>query len=357
MPKRKPKQRLTALKIDRVAFVDRGDNPEADIVLMKRRDPVEKQEEESAPRLFDDVAEDRRASEVGWAIDERIDALSQSIFEILFHPDVEDREALILQSVDQFSETMSEDVGPLLSGELAKQWQAPEALPTVAEIAKGITETLSGIEGTEEDMSAFDISKLDENARGYIWEQAEKVNALSEKVEALEKSLSEKDAELAKAREDDDKAVDITKGMTKAQKAEWAEMQKRDEERGKQVAELVRKDRRKDFVLITKGLRNIPKPAEEVADLLMKAEDNGMLEEVAELVRTTDDALKNARTLDQIGSGSAGTLGSAYQKARGKAEELRQKDPSLSVQQAMAKVYDADPALLTQALKDGSAPN
>jgi len=135
---------------------------------------------------------------------------------------------------------------------------------------------------------------------------------------------------------------------------------------GKQTAEEMKDDlektlkaernelRKKEVVRKVKEWKVPGASTDELADLMMKAEDE-MPEESAileKVLASVSNLIKNAETLKEIGTGNESEPDSAYDRAVKKARKLMDIDPAMSLGVAIDTVFQADRELAEEHQKE-----
>ena len=312
-----PKNRLRVKRIERVALVDKGDNPTADIVIHKRTSepaaPAAQQAQadgwgrrfmaavgrrlgwkpsEIAKAMdeavtFDAVRGAQKASEEIWRF---TDALCMAIRNALESNET-DKAALVSASLDQFTTAMKEALPAWLSGE-------------------GVEKT-----GTEGVAMADDKTKVGGEAGPVVAPPADAVTKAE--MEALSKRVTEAEAKQKEAE-------------AKVQKMET---EKRDGE----------------FIAKALALRSLPQDATKFGPILRKIADALTAEEFTEVERVLAAANEVARVgklFDEVGS--AGEAGSAAARVQAEADKLKAGDPKLTDDAAKSMVYKRAPTLMRE---------
>lgn len=306
----------------------------------------------SEPRLFDEVIEDRNLSDVHEAIDARIGALAESVWDILFHFEDEDesfdRQGMLQESIEQFAADLDRDIPALMAGTIMKQFPAdPEKKPTVEQVAAYITTAIR----TEGDMKLFENATDDEReALSKMWKQAEKAEPAEAEVAKLKTEKTELQKKLDAAPSDDkpdDDDTDILKGLDPevrkiiepilvdaGARVEKAEGRVTTVE--KTLGDMKKSTRRGELSTIAKTLTGLAMSDEKLTDALVAADENGTLETVQGALEASQAA--SERVLDQIGSDGDGLQdGSAEAKLDSIAKGIQKKNTGMTY----AKAYEA----------------
>jgi hypothetical protein len=212
--------------------------------------------------------------------------------------------------------------------------------------------------GSENEDQNQQISKDDlaPEVVAYIDGLEEEVETLSKQVEKSEEDLAAKDEQIAKmAPKDDDSAEEISKSLLeKADPAVRAliEKQQADLKRVEEVAKQER-DARLDREFISKAEQMPMLSTDKTAlgGLLRRVSDALSPEdatEVEKILKAANAQIAEGNIFKTIGNGGADTTVSASVEAA--AEEIRKADPTLTKEQAVAKAFEVNPALLTEAM-------
>lgn len=230
-----------------------------------------------------------------------------------------------------------------------------------------ISKTAPDDDHQEELMGTEDktISKddLDPEVVEYIDSLEEEVETLSKQVEKSEQDLTAKDEELAakdeqiaKMRPADEEAEDeISKALLeKADPAVKAliEKQQADLKRVEEVAKAERDARlEREFISKAESMPMLNTDKTALGGLLRRISDALSDEDAAEvekILKAANAQITESNIFKSFGVGGADTTVSANVEA--KAEEIRKANPDLTKEQAIAKAYEEDPALLREAM-------
>ncbi len=341
-------------------------------------------DEHVEPQTFDEIFEDRRLHDIDEALDRRTFALAATTFGIITS-DIEDKEQRILEAVEAFAVTMREDVPRLFAGEIVKtfsksdgpasfedvhadvldwlelaEWSAPSSggnmqfLKTLTDAGKRALGLIIG------DRQPEDVWKSTSDQDGELiagllnaaGEGGELLATAAKDLEAVRVERDEAKGELIKLRPADDPASleEILKGMTPAQQAYFKarEVQAKTDRQANQklhkAAELAEQE------TFTKSVGHLP--SEGLADLLVKAKQAGILDELQKVLRAAQATIETIGKglFDEFGSDldadGTGTSDAAMAEAQivAKATELR-KGTSMTFEQAYAKVLEIEPEL------------
>jgi hypothetical protein len=309
----------------------------------------------SEPRLFDEVIEDFRASDVSILIDDRIFALSISVGEILFHPETEaeggdrDVEGLIAESVEQFASDMKQDLPGLFAGTIMK------AFPKEAEV-DSIAAWLIAALNEGDDMFTTDDQKA---AFKKAWDRALEAGTAEDRILVLEaeavelkKAAENKDPEPDPKPDDDAKMLkalpEAARVLVEKALKTASDADKSAKDSAAVIVTLSKAARSKEMREIAKALPHIAKSEDEMTDYLVEQDAAGKLDATVEILTTANAAASAA--FDEIGTeitndGEADadtqlrTIAKAYQTAT----------PTLNIAKAYKMACDANPELLKEA--------
>lgn len=292
MPER---TRLKVKRIDRIAFVDKGDNPEAHITILKRapdedkgvvaslKDAFTKLKKAMEDALtFGQARGQQKANEELWRF---TDALQMAIRNTL-DSDEANKIALIEQSVDEFAAAMKEAVPQWAAGKPVEKKETGEE-----PMADGNKPNTTAAEPAEDAVTKADIE------------------AMQKRADELEKRAREAEERVAKL-----------------------EVEKREQAFAKKVA----------------GWEHLPVKADTFAPIMRKIADaltDDEMGEVERVLAASNEAARTAGLFEEAGASGGAAEGSALAKAEARASELRKADPKLSKQAALGQVYKQDPAL------------
>lgn len=192
-----------------------------------------------------------------------------------------------------------------------------------------------------------------------------KAENAAEVVEALkgadvpEAVVSEVEDALAKAAEKADlaKADPATRARIEKAEADAAAAQRRADEAIAKAQE--ERDARlsKEFVAKAESdYGNLAVKAEEFGPILKEASEKlskEAYEALEGVLKASDEQIAKGKLFEEAGSaGGAPAPDGAYAEAQGKAEDIRKAEPKLTKEQAIAKAFEADPALQTRYLAE-----
>lgn len=153
-------QKLKSLMINRVALVDAGSNPEADIVLFKRKEETPAPVTEPVVKTtFNEVLEAQKFREVVWDLCSMTYDLETAIASSLYADG--DRAAEIKTSVKQFSAAVDAALESWLEGK-------PVNKRELQELQKRLTERISKLADKEQTEMKIDITKLTDDEKAEL---------------------------------------------------------------------------------------------------------------------------------------------------------------------------------------------
>ena len=318
--------RLKKLRINRVDVVDKGAAPDARIVLFKRHEPVEKNDEydhgDYTPQTVEQILSQRDAKEAWW---ELTGALEMSVRSIMACAEPDEAADLLTQTVNEFS-TRARKLLPGMA--VSKAWR--EAVDEVEKAGRVIAgQRLTRIKDA--------ISVLQQIVREA--EPAEKGESdmaeadVAKRAEQAEARIKELEAQIAKA-------DDVTKRLEAAeQRAQDAEaVAKRNQERLEE----------REYIEKAQQYTALPVKAEEDWRVLkaIDAMEPSVRDRALELLAAAEGQLALAGALSSVGKGGERRGGgSAYADAQLLARGLVQKGTHTSESEAMTQVFRENPAL------------
>ncbi len=314
--------KLKDLKVTKVDFVDVGANQDAHIMLYKRADdkPVSEQPEEPEPK---ESALKRFLSAIGKALSIEqadIDSATEEIEKSISTP-TEDAESAAsepdISTNGGVEDTVSKKGETKMEG-INTELMTPAERAFFEEIVKRYSVNDSEVEKSE-------AKKTDDNAS-----EAEKCD--TKKSATPENSDDVQKA--APAQQNDDPYASLHPAVA----AELKELKKRAE-----VAE------EKELLEVAKKYEIIGKKAEELAPVLksLKAAGGSAYDDMIGVLDASVEAVNKSGMFDEIGkSGSFGAADDAWQKIEKKAEEIMEKDASLTHAQAVDKACQMNPTLV-----------
>lgn len=368
-------RRLLIGRIDRVALVDKGDNPRADVVIHKRAEPVDKAATKTEAgaefpaaayayvpdaekpatwkiRLWESPEAKVTAKQVGMAIaalgkgfrgnkaDIPADALAG----------VKAKVRAAWKSVHGKEDTMPDAISKMPTGEGAKTFQqlieARNATEDLWKYGDALNQSIRLIlESDEVDKGGLIETSLEEfmaAMRGLMpaWLKKTREEAMAGAdgtTETVEKRI-----------EDMQKRLDEMTTAATAAKSELEAVQKKATESEAEVIKLRIAQRDAEFTKrAAEQYAHVPIKPEVLGPVLRKIADGEKLDEKEQ--ETLGKALaangQAHRLLEEMGVSGGDAEGSALAKAQAKADEFRKADPKLTPEQALAKVYQEDRGL------------
>jgi len=310
-----PKALLRVRRIDTIGLVDKGDNPESDIVFWKREDemPAITKMTKKA-ETFEQAGKQEEARRQVWDLTERMSrAISSAVFEA---EDGQDPTAIINDSLDQFAAAVRAAAPNWLAGQPVQKHQESGTMP-----------------------EKFDVSKLDEAARAEFKRLEDANGALATEL----KEMKDRTQPPAK---------DMLKGLSPEARAEVeAEMVKRDNEITKLRADhdaVVEKAERDGLAIrFAKGgdLENIG--GDKRVDVLLAAKRAlGELWPALEtMLKAASEQIAKGGLFGEKGKGGDGEGATAWNKLEAAAKELVDKGEAKTLAQAIVAVGKRDPKL------------
>lgn len=417
-----PKRYLTDLKITRIALVDAGDNPRADIVLWKRREdadddelPVEKQtmqeihQDGTMPAMpkrprrrlkapsstrkdYGDVfgSQPQTTDEILLANELREEwcevkyAFHDSLNAILASAPSADRLALLQKSVAEFVarvQTLIPDAQlDKILGKLREPDLTDADLAGFAKRATLLTDEADRLLATEDSMKKdnagdpvvpeVDLAKLSAEQRPAVEALIKRVTDAEAALAAVEKTKTDGATLVAAEKSRADKlAAEVVrlKELSGEKEDPLAsidpEIRKRLEDTEAAVAKMREKEEVADFAKMAAPLNLIGTTAERVAPLLHRIQKGKTTEaDMKELFRLLKSAGEMARKqgLSEFGSTATsaslgGDGGTPYERAVEMAKELVSKGEAKTVSVALSKVWDRNPELYKDHVKQKRA--
>jgi hypothetical protein len=309
-------QKLKNLIVNRVALVDAGANPAADIVLFKRKS-VQK-------ATFSEVLEAEQFREVVYEVCNMTYTLQDAIWSSLYADG--DRAEEIRTSVKQFSDAVEQALSLWLNGKtVAKQQNLPDTLAKIRERLESLT---------QEDEMPIDVTKLSEEEKVElrkalgITEAPAPAPAPTPAPEDVMKSLPKEAREL----------------IEKAQTDAAAAKKSADEAIAKQRESDERVERMRLEKRIADEFPNLPGTTDEKVAALKAANGNEQLEK---MLKAGEAAVAKA-LLTEKGSSRPSTSTSALEKIHQMADELVTKGTVKNRAQGVAKIAASNPELYRQ---------
>jgi len=360
MPVKKPKQELKNLTIKEGSVVERGDNPEAHIMIVKNQeddrtlvrklwDWVKGESVEKYMTTSEILAEDRFVSEFSKLRNAFRDAVDMSMW----------------LPMDQMAVNMKKSVDEFTSEANRLMGELEGTAPGTAEALKSIIDDLSAgsdtpsAQGREkfakafEALESFSMPKAPQLATEtpVAQEKEAKMAQVTKSFEEILKGLSEGDRDTVAAALSDSAAA-TEKALKEAEEARATN--KTLEER---LDVLEKGQERTRFVALAKEIiGDAGLSVEDTADTLEAA--YGVSKEAGDKLSVILKAASSQAAIDglteELGveGGDAETVGgaSAEDQISAIAKKLKEEDPSLSLVQAYNKAADANPTLKAQAM-------
>jgi len=325
-----PKALLRVTRIDSIGFVDKGDNPEAEITLWKR-DPNAKR----ADTFAEQGAEDAVRHEVYDMTDRMSRALHGAVFEA---EEGQDPAAIINASLDQFTAAVRAAAPGWLAGKPVREHQGAVVMAETKKEEK------------------FDVAKLDEAARAEFKRLGDEASTLAKQVDALTAKVADLEKKVPAEPED------VLKGLTpEARKEVEAEMKKRDDaltDLRKAHEALVEQGQRDALAIrFAKGndLEHIA--GEKRLDVLLTAQKVLKADDWAELdgmLKAASKQIAEGKLFAEAGTGAEAPIGSgqAWDKIKAKAGQLVKDKAAPTFEQAVAKIARDEPGLYREYVKE-----
>lgn len=227
----------------------------------------------------------------------------------------------------------------------------------VGESTGTILSSNSDMEGS---MGTINKADLSPEVLEYIEALESEVGTLGAQIEKAEEDINERDEQIAKmAPKDAESAEEIAKSMLakadpavrsliEKQQAELAEVRKQaaDEREARLTREYIAKA--EDLSMVAEDKPSLASLLRAAAEKL-EPEQNETLEKV---LKSADEALRQSGLFSEFGKSE--TASTVSKSVEGKAEELRKADPSLTIEQAMERVYAENPDLFEQAMSEST---
>lgn len=331
------KGKLSNVTLDEISFVGKGDNPKANIVLMKskqskfaacskdfdvdteKNDMIkewvasnpDKVSKEDGAMTFDEIVQDREIRDIVW---NKIWLLESSISSIIDDDDVEDKVTLITRSVEEFKTAITAITkrkgDTTMPEELKKQLDAAQEKVTSLEKTNG--------------------------------ELATEVEALKAKTGVDEAGTCKScGAKLKREAEIDKSALpeSIQKHMEK--------LEKENEDNRKAIEKMADAELTRTYVAKAASVCSVGK-TDELADLLKSIAkvDATIADKVFDVIKSADARIREGGLFKEAGANDTTNAGaSAYDKIVEKAKELRKSQANLTEAQAFTQVYESDTVL------------
>ena len=340
-------------------------------------------DEETRKRLFDEVRSESSHEQVVEVLMARVGDLARSMREILFMPEAEGEssnpEQLVKQTLGQFSEAMSDELGDIFAGRIVKALDLEGAEIGVDELGpppeqSEIEEVLGDVLGAEpEDDSqpddgstkeeGMDLSTLSQEDRKTV----ETALEASGTVAKLQGKLDDQGKEIAKLKRaitgEDDPIEDPLEGLDEeVRKRVEPQLKAANEAAAKATTENEALRKRLDKIEADSEFTTFEKGVGDLNGLGQKREDlvKMMYALPKEQRETTQKSLEAAANMarsgvlfDELGSGLSGT-GSAYEQITAISEEIRKANPGMSEAVAKKEAMEKNPELYDQYLSEAN---
>lgn len=220
---------------------------------------------------------------------------------------------------------------------------------------KGTSSLTLPINDLSEGQQMPDIQKndLDPEVLAYVEGLETEVTTLTAQVEKAEADLTDKDATIAKMQPTDPEAAE-KEMLSKADPAlrRLIEKSQADVAEAQSIAKAERDARLdREFIAKAEALPMLSEDPKVLGGLLRRIGDSLSAEDAAAVEKTlaaANEQIAKGNLFASFGTGGGETTISKSVEA--KAEEIQKSDPSLTKDQAIAKVYEDNPALLAQAM-------
>lgn len=351
--------RLDKLKISKVALVKRGANPQADVLLYKSADPPVVAKGDEKPHTTAEMLQRAKFYDewcrIRWAL---WDALES----IVAHAQPEERGALFVQSVAEF---MAQG-GPLL--EQLGMSETPEAQALylaaqevekagrvmAAERVKKLQDAIALLHAILADAigSHMDEQPTEKGSRmpPTLEDVTKEKDAAEARAVAAEARVKELEAELAKQRmTPEEQEAEYMKSLPEPVRKRLEET----EARAKAAEEAARIEKeareRQTYIEKTASYRQVGITPDHWN--VLKAIDAMPEQERAELTRilaSANEVIKQSKLFVPIGKDGSGDALTAWDRAERQALALVEKGEAQTKEQAIVKVFAADPELRRQ---------
>ncbi len=339
-------KKLKNLTIKKIDFVTEGANPYAHIKMFKGK--VKPEEIKKTAESFKDKVRNTTLDEVYRQIWGFTEALSSSLISILTDNELDDKIEAMNKSLEEFYGAATLSVEYWSKGESSNYSTSCETADEVAEIIKNLKnteivkskyklETAEIEEGDEVDMTLKDIdtSKLSEDEIKQLENIINKAG-----IKDCEKNCSGKKPAKNVAKKKEDEQEDIYKGLNPIVQQELEEFRKfRDEVEMKELTDIAKK-----YEVIGK------KPEELVPTFKsLKAAGGTAFNDMISVLDASVEAIEKSGAFREVGaSGHIADGSTAIAKAKALAAEIKKNAPELTDNQAMAKVWEANPNLMAE---------
>lgn len=355
--KNKKKHHIRALSLGEVSFVDKGDNPGAHVLLMKRksettisdilksspgflRDWAEEVKydvtKKNAPEIlsilskeveaktFAEMTDDRKVRD---AVYDKIWTLERSLFSILEDDDVEDKQGMIQESVAQFQQSIT----TIIKGKGGTNMNRLEKL-------------LASLKKANPDMSEDELMVKAANELATTVDEVEKAKTdledekgtLTKTVEDLEKDKEALQGDLKKAKGEEVVEIDKSKLSPEVRK-----VLEKAEDDGKKLEKMQKQMQKDNFTKRAVVLKSCG-DTDEIASLLIKIDDHDseLADEVEKVLASNAAIITASPLFKEKGHNSENDNDSAVDQLNKLAGDLMKTEAGagLSKAQAFTKV-------------------
>ncbi len=400
------KNNVTDIKLDEVSLVDKGANPGAHFVLMKRQ-ILKKEKNESFPvdayaytpdignsdswklRLWDSISKKETVQHISKLIvavskglrlnqirisKSNLTDVKKKILLSWYNTNTVEKRKETVEILDMIKKGYGKTFDELMyeNEVIWMLWDAISVLEEsfytimydeditdkklkIDETTSQFQQSINKIGGTV-DMAEQDVlqKSFDELKVKYDTIAKDHTDLIT-KSEKLEEDLAKACAD-DKAKKDDKniKKEDMTEDVRK----KFEDLEKHDKDQAELIAKLL--DEKEDVVYLekAKGFEHLPMKTNELG-ILLKSVGNAVskedMENLLSLFSAIDKAISKGELFKEIGAGGSSTNGDAFSKMLGKADELKKASSDLTKEQAFVKVMEDDPELYNQYLEEQRA--
>ena len=358
-PNRKKKQRLFVEHVDTVGLVDKGDDPEAQIVFLKAAPDGKRAE------TFSEVNDQDKLRSELWTVTDGIgSALRSALFDA---EEDQDPEELILTSLDEFAVAVKAALPSWLKGQPYKKQkkEGGDGMDGAGkEPDRKTVRKFFEVIGQALGLEAGTVVVAEDGNDGEEGSTVEDVFKLEDLSEAAQKEFTRLTAEAAKVEDLTAKVEELTpKPEPKPEKVSVEVQKKLDdaETRAKdaeeRIAKLEGEKRREEYVGKAADLSGIPgfNPDDhaETLDKIEAALGSEAFGKFFDVLKGAAAAVKTGELFRVMGTGEA-PLGTVEQEVTEAVAEVRKAQPKLSVAQARAEVWKNNHALYDRYEKERS---
>ena len=332
-------KRLRIKRVDRVGFVDKGDDPKATIEFWKRAETFAEQKDES--RLHDEI----------W---ETTSAMSSALRSALFDADEDqDPEAIILISLDQFVATVKAKLPMWLQGKAVDKnakgkKEAPVVLKSDEKQSPGVWATLKRVV-TDLGWPAEEIEKLGQDEEGNV--EGFDVTTLPDEAQAeftkLQDAVTDLTSKLETATAEDGGEGDGGEGDTdplpEAVQKRLDDAETRAEKAEGRIQKMEDANTNAQFVEKAAAYTHLPGwTADDQGPVLAKiaaALEPEEMEKLEGVLKGASETIKTGDLLREVGVGGDPEEGSAEAEVKVEVEKLMAADAELDEQTARGQVF------------------